>query len=199
MAFTTTLTSEVWEEGVPDPEELLRQGDLISEVPFPVLKASPDIKDTWSQVKWKRYPGVVVSQCCTTQQRRVAEIAAVVRTAPLSPEHGVVKGLTSGWPATEGAVFYDGMLLEPVGGVVAEVEGGRYPHVAFRTRVTFTDDLAWLQQVRVARMTPVGRRNLRLRLGAWYARTEEQDAIELDGSGEFRGLHDQPDGARDAY
>jgi hypothetical protein len=189
----------VWEPGVPEPTELLRQGDLISGVPFPIFKVEPEIKDTWSQVKWKTYPGVVVSQCCTTQQRKVAEVAAVVRTAPLAVDHGMVVGLTSGWPAEAGAVFYDGMLLEQVGEVVPPVEGGRYPHAAFRTRVTFTDDLEWIQQRRVARMTAVARRNLRLRLGAWYARTEEQDAIELAAASEFQGFHDQPDEARGGF
>lgn len=189
----------MWQDDVPEPTEALRQGDLLDSVPFSVLRAEPDVKETWSQVKWRVYPAIVISQCCTTQQRSIAELAAVVRTAALPADHGMVRGLLSGWPATAGELFFDGMLLSPVGSVVPEIAGGRYPHVAFRTRVTFTDDLEWLQQKRVARMTPEARRNLRLRLGAWYSRTEDDDRARLEEAGQFTGLHDQPDDAREGY
>jgi hypothetical protein len=60
--------------------------------------------------------------------------------------------------------------------------------VDFRLRVTFTEDLRWLQEKRVARMDVTSRRDLRLRLGAWYARVEDDDRVALAAVGEPSGF-----------
>ena len=189
------MSDRIWARDTPQPEDLLRQGDLILNVPFPVLKVEPEIDPNHNTavVRMIRRPAIVVSQCCTTQNRSVAELAAVVRTGKISADSPMVRGLMQPYPAKSGQVFYDGMWLEPLGSVVpGERAEGRYHHISFAHRVTFNGDLTWLQIKRAARMTPVGRRDLRMRLGAWYSRVEAEDEKLLKHAGEIAGFADMP-------
>jgi hypothetical protein len=168
----------------------------LADVPFPMDGGPAELKDGFLKLKAKLRPCVVLSHCCTVAQRKVVELAAVLKTRPLDPSHLVYQGLISEWPARDGLVFYDAMRLDPVIGVLDVLEQGRLWHVDFNSGLTWTNNPYWLRQHRRARMTPEARRNLRLRLAGYYSRTEESDKKILDAIGEFSGLGDWPQARR---
>lgn len=183
----------MWLSDPPNTDGHLHQGDLLTEVPLPVLTKKFDkARDGAWQVKVKVCTCVVISQCCTIEQRGAIQLARVVKSKPLPPTHPTYQSLRSEWPAAPGQLMYDAMRLAPYPDVLDELEEGQLWYADFRTGVTFTDDSVWLREHLRARMTPVARRNLRVRLVAFYGRSTVEDRAELDVAGEWSGLGDAP-------
>jgi len=180
----------VWEVGLDDdPGEHLHQGDLLVDVPLPVLTNRPD-----GAIKTKERLCMVVSQCCTIERRRVVQVAQVLKTSRLRPESGMYQGLISDWPARPGQLFYDAMRLEPIPGFLDPPEDPtQLWTVDFRVGCTFNQEVDWLRQHFRARMTAVARRNLRMRLGGHYARATTEDRRLLDDGGDWSDLADAPE------
>jgi hypothetical protein len=155
------------------------------------LKQELKITEGHVSVSAKARPCLVLSQCCTIEQRQVVQIAPVVRTAPLKPEHPVYQALMSEWPMTSGKLMYDGMRLDPIEAVLPELPN-RLWMADFRQGVTFTDNPLWLKEHLCARMTPLSRRNLRIRLAGFYSRPTDEDRQALDVAGDWIGLGDAP-------
>ncbi len=183
----------MWEATLPPEDANLRQGDLLKEVPLPNISKSPEIESNGRpNFKIKKRTCLVVSQCCTVQERRVVQVASVHKTMPLAPESPLYQALRSDWPAREGQLMYDAMRLDPVAGVLDPPDEGQLWVAEFRTGLTFTENPVWLRAHRVARMTVIARRSLRLRLAGFYSRPTDEDRAELDDVGEWSGLSDAP-------
>ncbi len=182
----------MWEKEPPNVVAHLRQGDLLADVPLPTLHDAPDVIQGRANFKIRTRHCVVVSQCCTVAQRKSVQVAWVNKTSPLRPEHPVYQGLISEWPAHPGAIFYDGMRLEPLVDVLEPLGDTRLWFADFRTGVTFANDPSWLLSHLRARMTVVARRTLRLRLAGFYARATREDRAELEAAGEWSGFGDAP-------
>jgi len=83
------------------------------------------------------------------------------------------------------AYAYSAFLLEPIAGHLDE-EGGRLKVVDLTQIATFRGFDAVLGTNVVARMTPEGRRALRIKLGYFWARAEAEDASLLGDTSELR-------------
>jgi mRNA-degrading endonuclease toxin of MazEF toxin-antitoxin module len=181
----------VWTSEPPPLDGILRQGDLLSAVVLPALSGELKIVEGQVSVSAKTRPCLVVSQCCTIEQRRVVQVAPVSRTRRLNAEHSMYQALMSEWPVTAGKLMYDAIRLDPVEGVLPP-EPDRLWIADFRGGVTFMGDPVWLKEHLRARMTSVARRNLRLRLAGFYSRPTGEDQEELESAGEWSGLGDAP-------
>jgi hypothetical protein len=183
----------VWIVDLENPGDHLKQGDLLKEVPLPMLSKKPAAEgDRWN-IKFPSSPCLVISQCCTVEQKRVVQVAKILKTREgMDPTHPTYQALLSEWPAREGELMYDAMRLDPMGSALPELDGGRFWYADFRTGSTFTADPAWLKEHFQARMTAVSRRNLRMRLAGFYTRTTADDRAELEAGGEWSDLADAP-------
>jgi hypothetical protein len=157
-------------------------------------EATPDGR--WN-IKFPSVPCLVLGQCCTVEQKRVVQVAKLLKSPEGMPAtHPTYQALLSEWPAREGALIYDAMRVDPFGDVLPPPGEGRFWYADFRTGATFVSDPRWLHEHFRARMTVVARRNLRVRLGAFYARPTHEDREELEGLGEWSGPGDAPAWAR---
>lgn len=183
----------MWTVDLDEPGDHLKQGDLLTEVPLPMLSKEPQMKgDRWN-IKYPTSPCLVLSQCCTVAQKLVVQVAKIIKTPEgMAPEHPTYQALLSEWPAREGELMYDAMRLDHVGTALPELEPGRFWYADFRTGSTFTANPAWLRDHFKARMTVVARRNLRMRLAGFYSRTTDADRAELEAGGEWVDLNDAP-------
>lgn len=182
----------MWLSDLPEPVDHLKQGDLLVEVPLPSFSKRPerDATGKWN-LKLPSTTCLVVSQDCTVAQRSVVQVVNVYKTAALAPTHPMFQALRSDWPAAPGALMYDAMRLDPLEPMLPALDEGRLWFADFRTGVTFTNAF-WLVEHLRGRMTVVAKRNLRMRLGAFYARPTEEDRAELAETGEWAGFGDAP-------
>lgn len=188
----------MWARTLPAEDENLRQGDLLVDVPVPILGLKPETTSSGqTNLKIKLKHCLVVSQCCTIERRGVVQLAFVVKTSQMDPSHPMWQALHSNWPARQGDLMYDAIRLDPpVSGALAELETNRLWMADFRTGVTFTNDPRWLRAHLRARMDAVARRSLRMRLAAFYSRSTDGDRSELDGIGEWADAETAPDWVR---
>lgn len=182
----------MWLDEVVDPDDDLRQGDLIQGFYAPKLKLPLTMTVTGGQV-----PGendfamaklgrqkylLVVSQCCTLENDRVVSVAPVESSKPLSPELREVYANPK-LPQDDGDLgyMYSAHLIESYSGEhPPPLDGGRVNIANFLSIQTYSGDISELQARRVARMTVLARRDLRRKLAAFWGRAEAEDRKALE-------------------
>ena len=177
----------MWVGEVPDEADDLRQGDLIEglvaprlALPFLVARTAGSEPRADDQALLKvvrpRY-FIVVSQCCTLERGRVAALAPIRSSARLDATERRAY-LNTQLPTEEdssGYVFV-AHAIESFNGTHPAPATGERLHIADFTEIqTFTGDLTELRGRRVARMDPSARRDLRVRLSAFWGRAEAED------------------------
>ncbi len=185
----------MWAIGDVPIELPLRQGDLLVDVDFPVLKLplhpykpSGSEQDLISSLV-KKQTVLVLSQCCDNFSGNYAAVAPVALRGGLRPSQ--LSAVNAQEPRQEGGRLVDYDLdhfrLEPVGDTLLFDE--RKPWVAHLNRaVSFYGNCEAFRVARRERMTARGRRLLRIKLGLRWARIAEEDIEELDAQGIPYGL-----------
>jgi len=145
------------------------------------------------------YGYLVVSQCCTIENQFVAALAEVKRTQRLSPheleayereEPSVVSERDvdeKSLPYTDSGYVFNAHALMPYGEYLPRIDGRTY--VADLTTIqTYSGRIEDFQEARVAAMTPIGRRTLRIRLALFWGRAEAGDEEFLTQQGISVGM-----------
>lgn len=169
----------MWLSEAPAEALNLRQGDLLQDVPFPTLADEPSIAQGVVALPARVRDALVVSQCCTIENQRSVALAPLLTMDRRKQREDHLSRLQQQEPPADGGAFLARLLLlEPVAGLDAK---DHHLKVADLTKiVTFTGgEHAWLQARRIARMSAVGRRRLRIRLAAFWTRVEADDEEEL--------------------
>jgi len=188
----------MWQAAPVAEDDQLRQGDLLVDIVFPSLKLPilvtgiPPSPDDRMIATYTIKTALVVSQCCANADDYVA-LAPVRPEGNLSPQQEAA--LLAAEPPTVAEIeageangyTMDSFRLEPVAGVI-EDGPGRYQIADLGRVVSCFGACASLRSNRRARMTPEGRRLLRINLGLFWARPEEGDAERLSEAGLPPGL-----------
>ncbi len=178
----------MWESELPPEDALLRQGDLLKDVLLPRLKlpvevahaegtAPSDGAITTSQGYVKDF--LVVSQCCEIENGRFVAVALVRSTGRLNEQLRLA--LLADEPPRddeEGGYVFDQFRLDPLAGLV-EGTSDQFTVADLGQIVSFGGERQVLQRYRGARMTPEGRRKLRIKLGFYFSRVEDEDGRYL--------------------
>lgn len=173
----------MWASRLPPPDEGLRQGDLLVDVPFPVRGA---VRLTPEKLEAPVKPSavMVVAHCCTVQQRRSLTLAKVISNAAMPDDHPFLKALRNVDPQIGDYAFY-AHLLDPHPSI--PVKNNKVRLVDLVDTVTLIgqslDDFDWLRAKRVARMTTVSRAQLRQKLTVLTGRAEPDDREILAAEG----------------
>lgn len=144
------------------------------------------------------YGYLVVSQCCTIENQVVAALAEVKRTPRLSVreledyerEEPLVVPEGAGGDTlanTDFGYVFNAHVLAPFGEYLPRVDGRAYM-ADLSTIQTYSGRIQDFQESRVAAMTPVGRRALRIRLSLFWGRVEAEDENFLAEHGIPAGL-----------
>lgn len=189
----------MWEVGPVPSGDALRQGDLLLAVPFPSLPVP--LASTRSTVareeearavlNIRERTVLVVSHCCATSDSYLA-------VAPVLPKK--IKGeaeeraLLAGEPPRADDPGEDfgfdlaHFRLEPVEPALGVLAPSVH-HAAHLTRIiSFTGGCDSLTSSRVARLDPLGRRLLRIKLSLFWGRPEQEDQEYLEAHGMPLGL-----------
>ncbi|NMO50919.1 hypothetical protein HH310_06900 [Actinoplanes sp. TBRC 11911] len=188
----------MWLEVAPEKTATLRQGDLLAGLCLPKLSwplhyargpEEPPAADqpvVLQSIKQSYY--IVVSQCCTIEQRGVLSLARVSRISARSDEERQALALEV--PSkVEGGPKYS-FNSHPLAALPGHLEENEYSvHAAdFTTIQTYASRVTELQDKRVAGMTPSGRRLLRIRLQFFWGRVEAEDLAWFESQGLPPGL-----------
>jgi hypothetical protein len=191
----------MWRPDLPDKTELLRQGDLLDgfyppklTLPFSYARSPEDLPRPGQPIvlsadKMGKY--LVVSQCCTIEQRGVVALARVSKVSAKTTEQ--LDALALEEPSRDPNTNYSFNMhpLDPVEGYLENSIG--VLHAADLTTIqTYSKQVVDLQNMRVAAMTPAGRRRLRIRLQFFWGRVEAEDESWF----REKGLPAGPKGAR---
>ncbi|MGO9334601.1 MAG: hypothetical protein ACLQCU_11245 [Acidimicrobiales bacterium] len=174
----------MWSEKLPAVAEELRQGDLIEGVLLPKLELplriiglpgeSPGPQhEAVLKTAERRY--IVLTQCCEIESGTYVALAPVKSTGRLTSDGA--KPYLAIEPKDGEPYVYSAFRLEPVGSL-READGRL--NVADLSQVAaYNRAKSELQAGRVARMSPHGRRLLRIKLGYFWSRAEPEDANAL--------------------
>ena len=184
----------MWLETRPDPEDPLRQGDFLSNVSLPSLKLPIPFYRVGQQEQMAApavvVDALVVSQCCDNTQHDYAAVVPVKRLGNLKPHQ--VEALLNPEPVSDGTTLtgysLDYFHVEPLVDVIADPGDGKFLVAHLRRIAAFEGDCRPLLEHRVARMTVPARRLLRIKLGLFWSRAEEDDVVELRSNGLPPGL-----------
>ncbi|SRR6266498_495848 len=188
----------MWLPTCPEKSVALRQADFLYGLVLPRLTwplsyaRPPESAIEKNQMVLlstaKPYGYLVVSQCCTIENQIVAALAEVKRTKPLSEselrdyerEQPVYESDDAA-PADEGVLedtdsgyVFNAHALTPFDEYLPR-RGGHIYIADFTTIQTYSGNIADFQEARVAAMSPVGRRLLRIRLALFWGRAEDED------------------------
>jgi hypothetical protein len=172
----------MWLPSPPGEGETLRQGDLLRGLLLPKLSVPlnyargpddpvmPEHPVVVQQMKPSDF--LVVSQCCTIEQSGVVALAPIRSTPPLKPDEKTAYHKDEPDSGISGYVIahhrIDGVAdLQP--------KDGRLQIADLTLIQTYQGKVADFQRARRAAMTPAGRRLLRIRLGLFWARVEQED------------------------
>ncbi len=183
----------MWKTEHPDPEEDLRQGDLLGpltapklEIPFRTLKYPNDSDDQGDAVFSVQLRHVlVVSHCCNVEQGDHVALAPIQSTAPLAAED---KPAYFDEPSEDGVYVVRVHALDEIDGVIGH-DGDRLKVANLERIMSLRMDVEHAKSLRIASMTPEGRRLLRIRLGMFWARAEPSDVEKLKSLGLPPGPH----------
>jgi len=117
---------------------------------------------------------LVVSQCCTIENHHVAALAPIRWTPPLTDEERATYKQADFSVIGNDKYVFNAHMLDPIQNVMEE-QGGKGKVADFTKIVTYIGDDSELRAKRVARMSPAGRRLLRMRLSGFWARVEADD------------------------
>lgn len=187
----------MWMPDAPENSAALRQGDLLVDLALPSLKwplayarapkadMAPDQPIVLPAGRMLTY--LVVSQCCTIENKSVAALARVRNTRPLSDSElcDLEREVPTDDP--EIAYAYTEHALKPVGKHLHRTQDKVWV-ADFTSIQTYSGSIADFQSSRVAAMSPEGRRALRIRLGAFWARAEAEDKGILEQHGLSAGF-----------
>lgn len=188
------------DEEIPEDREL-RQGDLISGAVLPKLSLplrfahvpGTDIERAPILLDGQRQNFVVISQCCNIENSRSVALAPVRLTQPL-PEGPLRAALLADEPppeedVTEESLYvFDQFRLDPVPGYLGARTDNKFWVIDLNQAASYSGDREELRRLRVRRMTPAGRRLLRIKLLYFWARPEEEDVAWLTERGVPAGL-----------
>ncbi len=184
----------MWEPTPPTPDADLRQGDLLGplhaprlEIPFRVTKypnASDDGADAVFGMNQSRHH-LVVSHCCTMEQGKYIAVAPVVSTPSVGEDE---RPAYFGEPTEGGKYVIKVHALEELEDVITYSDH-RLRAADLERIMSVRLEVSEAKSLRVAAMTPEGRRLLRIRLGLFWARPEESDVVELASRGLPPGVH----------
>jgi hypothetical protein len=187
----------MWTPDPPEPTAALRQGDLLVDLALPNLKwplyyARPPRQDASADQtvlvpSGKMQTHLVVSQCCTIENKSVAALARVRTTRPLSDDE--IRELERELPSDDPEVAYafSEHALKPVGEHL-ERRDGKVWVADFASIQTYSGTITDFQASRVAAMSPEGRAALRVRLAAFWGRAEADDEQHLKAHGMSAGF-----------
>jgi hypothetical protein len=187
----------MWLSTCPEKSVTLRQGDFLYGLMLPRLiwplayARAPESTVAKNQAVLlyaaKPYGYLVVSQCCTVENQTVAAVAEVKSTKPLSElelrdyerEEPVYESENAALAEealenTDSGYVFNAHALAPFEGYLGRADGRLYV-ADFTTIQTYSGSIEDFQEARVAAMTPVGRRLLRIRLALFWGRVEDED------------------------
>ena len=180
----------MWEPTPPSQDEPLNQGDLISSLPFPklLLPLTTQLihQAPAGTIEYIERPGLVVTQCCVLDKDQTDHVSI----APVRPEgnlqpHQRAALLAENPPeseqneaAEEAFYVYDAVRLEAVGKLIPDAPD-RLTIADLKQITSFCGDWEELKRLRSAKMTPLGRRTLRIKLARYFGRSTDEDAEAL--------------------
>ena len=186
---------------MPDPPEhaaALRQGDLLVDLALPSLKwplayaRAPKADMAADQLivlppSGKLLTYLVVSQCCTIENKSVAALARVRNTQPLTESQVLDFEREIPTDDPEEGYAYTEHALKPVGEHLKRTQSKIWV-ADFTSIQSYSGSIADFRSSRVAAMSPEGRAALRIRLGAFWARAEAEDERILKERGMSPGF-----------
>jgi len=122
----------------------------------------------------KRRDFLVVSQCCTIENHRVAALAPIKWISRLTDEDRAAYKQADFSVIGDDKYVFNAHILDPIQGVMEE-QGGKAKVADLTKIVTYTGDDSELRARRAARMSTDGRRLLRMRLSGFWSRVEADD------------------------
>lgn len=129
---------------------------------------------------------LVVSQCCDLEKRTNVALAPIKSTHSLSDSDR--DALFAERPNEESGYTFSQFGLNLLEGIVLPLAQDRQSCAALDEVATFLGARASFQSHVVARMTPAGRRLLRVKLSLFFGRAEAEDATRLAADGIAEGL-----------
>jgi hypothetical protein len=102
----------VWATRLPAAEQNLRQGDLLLDVPFPE-RHSITLTDEGLQAAVRPSAVLVISHCCTIEQRRSVTLARIVSNAAMPDDHPFLRALRNVDPNVGDEYTHYSHLLAP--------------------------------------------------------------------------------------
>jgi hypothetical protein len=179
----------MWEDEIPDTNDDLRQGDLVADFHFPVLKLPFQIAHSPGQaihfedrMVLKQKPGyaLVVTQCCSVAQNDFVALA-LVHPVPIN-NSTFRDALCADEPPEEdsgGGYLMDLFRLTPCGAHLTSVSPTSEQCADLGKIFTVNGDQSILRDARVGRMRTHERRLLRIKLSLFFGRAEEDDIARL--------------------
>lgn len=167
----------MWLAEPVEPDDDLRQGDLLVDVPFPpphsVLLTASGLTAPVEPA-----PVLALGHCCAVESHHCLVLARVVPTHALLETDPKLRALRNvGNPKVKGYARYAHLLATHQSLPILEAD--RYWTVDLREQlhIRYPDKAGsqWLRDSRVARMTVVARAELRLRLAVLAGRVEDGD------------------------
>ncbi len=170
-----------------------RQGDVLEDFPFPSMDASQPIKSgpnhgdgQYIALGIKRLNVLVVSQCCEAEPHLSLALAPIKRSYPIDQER--LPGWRAVDPSANAGYVFDQFVLEPLTGVIPDDEqtkrGLKLTVADLARLVTLEVKNVNVNQYSIlARMSPWGRRCLRVNLALFFGRAEKEDAASLLAAG----------------
>lgn len=175
----------MWEAVTPAEQELLRQGDLLVDVPFPrrgTYTLTPE------ELRASTQPGrlaVVLDRCCTVEQKHTVMIGKVSRFSRPAAGSNMEAALVA-QPGLGVAYSRYAHLLQPLDPHIPNPPKKVFViDLTERVSIPFDDEaqMKWLTNHRVARMTALARASLRTRLSLHFSEPAGEDVDELAAMG----------------
>ena len=187
-------SSWMWLADTPDESDGIRQGDVVAGLVLPkhrlpmTYARGPGTEVAPGQQVILPTPSrdrlhLVVSQCCTIENGDFVSLVPIVSTAPLSEDERLPY-LADEPPVTDGVGGYvfDAFYLHPLPGVI-DHPSGRLLVADLVDVQSYAGSREMLIRGRVARMTPSGRRLLRIKLAYLWGRPEGDDVSWFEERG----------------
>lgn len=129
---------------------------------------------------------VVLDQCCTVEQKQTVLLGRVGEVRRLPPEHELAQAMAAD-DFVEGKPYSKYFhLLDPIDKLLID-KTNKVWVIEMVERVSIgekdLEKLRWLQEKRVARMSPLARAKLRRRLLFHFTSVAQEDVQELESAG----------------
>ena len=185
----------MWAPPESDGYDDIRQGDVLRGLILPNLKtpirylnsgevSNGDIAAFSTPQKARDY--LVVSQCCDLENGSNVAVAPVKSTRPLPANQRAALYAES--PNEETGYSYSQFGLSPLEGLIEPRVDNQAMYAALDEIQTYLDASEHFGSCVIARMTPAGRRLLRMKLSLFFGRAEADDAAQLRSMGISEGF-----------